>query len=44
MKKEYERPEVQTVPLSTESGICQTSNGVLETIIITDPYAGDDLG
>lgn len=44
MKKEYESPAVQAVPLVMESAICETSTGVLETIVITDPYAGDDLG
>ena len=43
MKKEYESPAVQAVPLVMESAICETSNGVLETIVITDPYAEDDL-
>lgn len=43
MKKEYESPAVQAVPLVMESVICQ-SNGALETIVITDPYEGADLG
>lgn len=43
MRKEYERPDVQMVPVSMESIICE-SNGVLQTIIIADPYDGEDLG
>ncbi len=43
MKKEYERPDVQTVPLSMETVICQ-SNATLQQLVIIDAFSGDDLG
>ena len=42
-RSRYESPAVQTASLRMESVSCQ-SNGTLENVNITDPYAGDDLG